>query len=62
MGFGWVRGGGLDEFRRGWAKLARDVDNVFCFALTFSSLVKRKKSIIIILVFVFFFFFAQIGI
>jgi hypothetical protein len=47
VGFGWVAWGSLDEFRRGWAELARDVDNVFCFALlcflTSSSLVKRKS-------------------
>jgi len=43
VGFGWVRGGVWMNLEGGWAKLARDVDNVFCFALTSSSRVKRKS-------------------
>ncbi len=39
------------NFRRGWAKLARDVDNVFLLCFNFFIPCENKKSISIILVF-----------
>jgi hypothetical protein len=51
-------GGGLDGLRRGWAKLARDVDNVFLLCFNFFIPCENKRYFYNTSVF----FFFQIGI